>query len=304
MDELKQYKERLRIALNAAKICVFEVDLQRQLYTFFENAETIFGVSGDEILKDVQPFSTLEPEEYRAQVSNYFSHPEDAEVIKKAFESIFRGKSTTYEARMRARNSEFVWCSINVTPIMENGEPIKMIGVITDITNIKETTDHLKQAVKLDNFTGVYNKAYATASIIKFLCNNKDEQHALMIVDVDNFKSFNDTYGHAEGDKIIKELSDRISNCFRKSDIIGRFGGDEFIVFIKNSSNEQWLRSKFEKFKQIDTGDYICTISAGISIYPQDALEFNELFKKADQALYLAKNKKKSIEFYSEMNEL
>ena len=62
MNELEQYKERLRIALSAARICIFEVDILRQQYTFFENAETIFGVSGDDILKDVQPYSVLEPE--------------------------------------------------------------------------------------------------------------------------------------------------------------------------------------------------------------------------------------------------
>ena len=65
MDDLEQYKDRLRIALSSAKICIFEVDLLRQLYTFFENAEDIFGVSGDSILKDVQSYSTLAPEAYR-----------------------------------------------------------------------------------------------------------------------------------------------------------------------------------------------------------------------------------------------
>ena len=81
MEEIDQYKERLRIALKAAKICIFEVDLLRQLYTYFENAEVIFGVSGDDILSDVRPYSFLEPEEYRRAVSAYFSHPDDAEVI-------------------------------------------------------------------------------------------------------------------------------------------------------------------------------------------------------------------------------
>ena len=65
MDEINRYKERLQIALTAAKICIFEVDLLQQLYTYFENAEVIFGISGEKILKDVQPFSKLEPVEYR-----------------------------------------------------------------------------------------------------------------------------------------------------------------------------------------------------------------------------------------------
>ena len=64
MNELTQYKERLHVALTAAKICIFEVDIQKQLYTYFENAEVIFGVSGESILKDVQPYSRLDPEAY------------------------------------------------------------------------------------------------------------------------------------------------------------------------------------------------------------------------------------------------
>ena len=75
MDELERYRERLNIALNAAKICIFEVDLTKQLYTFFENAEVIFGVSGDVILNDVRPFHLLDPDSYRRACSEYFSHP-------------------------------------------------------------------------------------------------------------------------------------------------------------------------------------------------------------------------------------
>ena len=84
-DELSSYKERLHIALKASKICVFEVDLSKQLYTFFENAEDIFGVSGETILNDVQPYSKLNPTEYQNAALKYFSHPDDADVINEAF---------------------------------------------------------------------------------------------------------------------------------------------------------------------------------------------------------------------------
>ena len=112
MNELTQYKERLHVALTAAKICIFEVDIQKQLYTYFENAEVIFGVSGESILKDVQPYSRLDPEAYRLAVSRYFSHPEDEAVIENAFSDVLAGKSTAYEARMKAGNSGYIWCRI------------------------------------------------------------------------------------------------------------------------------------------------------------------------------------------------
>ena len=154
----ERYKERLNIALKAAKICVFEVDIANQLYTFFENAEDIFGVSGEVILKEVQPFCNLAPDSYRRAVSEYFSHPDDIAVIEEAFKSIFDGKAITYEARMRAGGSGFVWCKIDVTPIIENGVPVRMIGVITDITTVKTKINELENAVKHDSFTGLWDK--------------------------------------------------------------------------------------------------------------------------------------------------
>lgn len=233
MDDLEQYKDRLRIALSSAKICIFEVDLLRQLYTFFENAEDIFGVSGDSILKDVQSYSTLAPEAYRLAVSKYFSHPDDSAVIEAAFAQILRGEPATYEARMKAGGSAFIWCRISVTPIIEDGKPVRMVGVITDITDLKEKTESLRRAVNLDSFTGLYNKDHTIALINNILDMGTHVKHALVILDIDNFKKFNDTYGHDQGDKIIKALSQKLKNTFRKTDIVGRFGGDEFIVFIQ-----------------------------------------------------------------------
>ena len=131
LTDLTHYKERLRIAMQAARICVFEVLLQHQRYTFFENAESIFGVSGDVILADVAAFAKLPPAEYRRAVSAYFSHPEDAPVIAAAFHEILAGHFASYEARMKAGNTKFIWCRIDVQPIVEDGIPTRMIGVIT-----------------------------------------------------------------------------------------------------------------------------------------------------------------------------
>lgn len=107
MDEINRYKERLQIALTAAKICIFEVDLLQQLYTYFENAEVIFGISGEKILKDVQPFSKLEPVEYRKAASAYFSHPEDEAVIEKAFKDMNYLQRPMPHCTRRRRKREF-----------------------------------------------------------------------------------------------------------------------------------------------------------------------------------------------------
>ena len=296
--EIEQYRERLRIALKSAKICVFEVDIVNQLYTFFENAEDIFGVSGEAILKDVQAFSKLSPDEYRAAVSQYFSHPDDVEIIGKAFLSIFDKKPTTYEARMRAGGSGYVWCKIDVAPIVEDGKAVKMVGVITDITNMKARTDKLERAVQQDNFTGLYNKQSAVDLIQETLQKNPDQMHALALLDIDNFKMLNDTYGHVEGDKVILSIANVLKRNFRKSDILGRFGGDEFIFFIQDIPSLDWLKNKLCQLIQYKEERYGYTNSIGVAVFPQDAKDFNKLMSCADKALYHSKLSRAGYTFF------
>ena len=299
LEEAEEYKERLRIALKAAKICVFEVDLTRQLYTFFENAEDIFGVPGEVILNDVRPFCNLKTAAYQKAVSEYFSHPDDKEVIDKAFQAVYNGQTETYEARMRAGGSDYLWCKIDVTPIIENQVPVRMIGVITDISNLKTRTDRLENEVKLDNFTGLYNKKYAIDRIVDLMKMYPDHKNALVLLDIDHFKSFNDTYGHAVGDEAIQLVADTLKQSFRKTDVVGRFGGDEFIVFIPNIPGEEWLDTKLRGLLRFENSRCCCTGCAGVAIFPDDAADFNTLFVKADKALYHAKLHRESYAFSS-----
>lgn len=301
LTENNEYKARLHIALKAAKICVFEVDIVNQLYTFFENAEDIFGVSGEQILKEVQPFSELTPQAYQKAVSDYFSHPGDHAVIDKAFQSILSGQPTTYEARMRAGGSDYIWCKLDVTPVMVNDIPARMIGVITDISTAKANTDRLKEEAKLDHFTGLYNKNSAITLIQESLQVHSGQTHALVLTDIDNFKDFNDTYGHAVGDIVIKSVAEILQKCFRAKDIVGRFGGDEFILFVKDIPNMEWFSEKLQQMLSCKAGIYDCTNSIGIALFPQDGSDFHTLFKKADAALYHSKLVKAAYSFHSDM---
>lgn len=303
-NELALFKERMMMALKATKVCVFEVDLVQQLYTYFENSEDIFGVTGDVILRDVQPFSKLSAEEYRIAVSNYFAHPDDETVIAEAFCKVLSGKSTTYEARMRAGGSDYTWCKIDVTPVFHNDQPVKMIGVITNISDLKRENDILREKASLDLFTGLYNKQSAKMMIEKTLSLQKDKSHALVLLDINGFKAYNDTYGHYKGDKAIHTLADIMKATFRSSDILGRFGGDEFIILITDLvpgfSDTPWLCEKLQPLLKFQSDAHTITSSIGITVYPQDALTFEDLFKKADKALYHSKAGKEAISFYSQ----
>lgn len=303
LREAEAYHERLHIALKAAKICVFEVDIVNQLYTFFENAEDIFGVSGDIILEDVRPFSQLSPAEYQQAASDYFAHPDDADIIAEAFKCILAGKATTYQARMKAGGSDYIWCKLDVSPIMENGVPTRMIGVITDISQLKSKTEELEHQAKLDDFTGLYHKSSAMELIQKSLIENPKTTQALVLLDIDNFKKYNDTFGHDEGDHIIRLVASCLQSAFGSTDIIGRFGGDEFILHIKEIKDVfhmEVITEKLENMTRCTDGNLSCTNSLGVALYPQDAADFVALFQKADQALYHAKSIKEKCTLYSD----
>lgn len=301
LDNTNEYKNRLTVALKAAKICVYEVDLTRQLYTFFENAEDIFGITGEKVLAEVRPYSSLNPTEYRKAVSSYFSHPDDEPIITKAFECILNGQPTSYTARMKAGDSEYIWCKLDVTPIMENEQPVRMIGVITDISEMRRQKDLLEQKVNLDGFTGLWNKEYSISTIRATLEQDSNQRHALLVMDVDRFKHFNDTYGHAEGDKILLATADHLSETFQQDSLVGRFGGDEFLIFVRNLQGEQdleQLQKKIQSLTQITCGNHVITTSIGAALYPNDGSDFETLFQRADQALYQAKTKLSHAVFY------
>ena len=113
-------------------------------------------------------------------------------------------------------------------------------------------------------------------------------RHALVMMDVDGFKRFNDTYGHHQGDVILKGVARMLKGALRKTDAIGRFGGDEFILLVRDIADPMRLRAELQSLARFETDGYACFLSIGVALYPQDAQGFDELFKKANAALYKA----------------
>jgi diguanylate cyclase (GGDEF)-like protein len=130
---------------------------------------------------------------------------------------------------------------------------------------------------------------------------------ALLFLDLDDFKIINDTKGHDFGDDVLNSVAFRLSECLRKSDILARIGGDEFIVLLENIENADQVKTAAEKilncFKEVFTikgHDFTISTSIGISLYPEDGKDAQTLIKKADLALYQTKVVGKShYAFYS-----
>lgn len=171
-----------------------------------------------------------------------------------------------------------------------------------------QKNEHLKVKAENDLLTGLYNKITSELMIADYLSNEgKEGRHALLVIDIDDFKNINDTLGHLVGDRAISDVADAIDHCLRTTDIKGRIGGDEFIVLLKNFKSDESLKNKTlelsEKIKKIhfeEEPSWVMSGSIGISIYPDHADNFTELFQKADDAMYFAKeNGKGGYSIYS-----
>ncbi len=226
-------------------------------------------------------------------------YDEDKIALSKMLDQFMEGvQNCEFEVRLRKKDDGYVWTNVTTTMICDEiGNPLKVIGKISDIDIRMREREKLIYDAQRDPFTKLYNKTAAESYIRACLrSTDSDSRHALMIIDIDNFKDVNDSHGHLFGDMVLTEISGKLRDMFRSSDVLGRFGGDEFIVFLKNVTDKERIAEKAKMvcdiFRDTYTGekkDYKISGSVGVSLFPDHGKNFPELFHKADAALYDAK---------------
>ena len=150
-----------------------------------------------------------------------------------------------------------------------------------------------------DGLTGLLVKTALERDICHYIKMTRDAG-ALIIIDLDNFKTINDTMGHAYGDRVLELAGSCIERAFGVNDIKGRFGGDEFVIFVRGKGSRKLIMERLEKFRALmDSGTGAgsglerVSQSIGVALYPEDAGDYKALFEKADEALYEAKRRGK-----------
>lgn len=181
----------------------------------------------------------------------------------------------------------------------------------TDITELKLAQQRMRDLANYDALTNVGNRQFFETTLTKWLEQSKrnKEELALLLIDIDNFKTVNDTLGHHIGDKLLKNVAKRMVGCIRKVDFIGRLGGDEFVVLIVISEHTD-IEKVAEKINQalaapFEFGEYHLQTgcSIGISYFPSCGTTPSELLRNADTAMYQAKkNGKNQYTIYSNEN--
>ena len=171
-----------------------------------------------------------------------------------------------------------------------------LLLVLYIIRTNRKQNEGLIRTAELDGLTGAYNKRATEAYINKILTQMPDEKGTFVILDVDKFKDVNDRYGHAAGDTVLHELAKTFFRHFRKDDIIGRIGGDEFVIYMRNIESKEIASARVKNlienvrslpFEEMN-GNHV-TISVGIAFVPEAGNCYMDLYKNADTALYETK---------------
>jgi diguanylate cyclase (GGDEF)-like protein/PAS domain S-box-containing protein len=191
------------------------------------------------------------------------------------------------------------WLSISAVR-NEKNEITHYIGLFTDITLRKISENTLQHLAHHDTLTGLPNRTLFFDRLNQAIAqaDRTKDIIAVLFVDLDHFKPINDTFGHASGDLLLKQVSQRIQKCIRKGDTLARIGGDEFVVILMNVTDNQSakkiaskiLNSLSKPFRLQPKQESSITASIGISMYPFDGQKAEVLLSSSDKAMYRAKN--------------
>ena len=189
-----------------------------------------------------------------------------------------------------------------------------LYGFLYDITEESQTEARLRMQLQMaqgesvrDSLTGLYNRKYLRDTVVRHI-NEQEEPHGVLLsIDMDNFKSVNDSEGHLEGDRVLVRFAQLLNESFRASDIKARMGGDEFAVFLPNVVDMDVLRDKINRLIENSRSRladkyqaYRLSISVGAAILNKEHADYDTLYQLADAAMYVAKQKGKNSFYINE----
>lgn len=286
-EELRLSLERHQVIINQATDIIFEWDIRRDTLSFSANWKKKFGY--DPIERNISG---------RIPLSDNI-HIDDIPAFVKIMKDTAAGVPySETEFRIRDITGRYFWCRIRATAqYSSDGLPIKAVGVIVDIDAEKKQREVLLEKIQHDTLTGIYNKAAIDTLVEQRMQGgNLPGRQALLIIDVDYFKAVNDTYGHLCGDSVLSDVAAALKGSTRASDLVGRIGGDEFLVYLPEVTDETDVRQMVERILDAvscirpEPGAPTITCSVGVAMFPWGGIDYYNLYKCADQALYAQKH--------------
>ena len=289
-DDLRQREPLLSFALNEATDGMWDWNLETDEVFFSPRLKQMLGYGPYEMAPVL--------ESWKGKL-----HPEDVEQVMHAMEQHLQGQTSRYEAQYRLanRNGKYLWMEDRgmVCRTDDQGQPLRVVGMVHNINEQKELEQRLRNLATTDELTGLLNRraGYAAFEQLLKLAVRHNNDLCIAIMDLDNFKAINDNHGHQVGDKVLKSAANTFASRVRSSDVLMRWGGEEFLLVMPQTRPEdafhvcEDLRQQLaEKTLRTSTGDVQCTVSIGMRHLTEHNDSIKKLVKDADAALYRAKS--------------
>lgn len=281
--------ERYRILEATSNAVTFEYDIPDDIMTF-----SYGGGRADSANRSISNYAEVSK---RTKIV----YPDDAAkfyaALRKAGKKPVSCLTLDYRSTIIDQNS-YRWVRTCYSSVADaSGKVIKVLGRTQDIDDEKREQQRMIQLVELDSTTGLLNKLATTNHIQRLISEKTNAKSFFAMLDIDDFKAFNDTYGHSFGDEVLRTVGKLLSRKFPNA-VVGRFGGDEFIVFARGTS-ESAVVDEFEDFLEVsgkaEIGGkrYTIKCSVGIAWSESDDVDYAQYFDEADEQLYRAKKEGK-----------
>lgn len=287
--ELALQAERNSILLESAKEHLLDYNVRTDVLNIkFENSDVFHG---EMVIKDFVSGHDFEA-----------VHEEDRGFMREMFSAAMKSKltdSVEFRSEYLDDDKKCHWYRLTLTSVRGvDGYITRIVGRVVNIDDKKKKEQELEMRADKDSLTGLYNKGTATTLISQAIekCAENRSAAAMIMVDLDHFKSVNDTFGHSAGDMVIEETGRTLNDTFKGHDIVGRMGGDEFMIFmddIKGPEDALLIAKKLNlilcRNMQEEAGHVFVTASIGIAMMDETISDFKTLYNLADKALYITK---------------
>lgn len=243
----------------------------------------------------------LPPDELPGTHLSRFTHPEDIEEEMVLVRALSRGEIPSYslEKRYIKQGDEPLWVRVHVARLPDvPGQRPLLIGMAEDISVRKKAEEAILHQAFHDPLTGLPNRSLLLDRLYSAISRARRTQElvAVLFLDLDRFKSINDTLGHTIGDRLLKRTADRLLTSLREYDTVSRTGGDEFVLLLPGLSDGEQIMHTVERIIElmaepfeIEGHELHIPTSIGVAVFPQDGADAETLIKNADVALYRAK---------------
>lgn len=299
ITQQKEMQEHLRLnakmlndAQHVAHMGSWALDLTNDSLVWSEEVFRIFEQDSEHFIPSYNAFYDL-------------IHPEDRGLVNNAYMTSLSSQQP-YEVthRLLMADGRIKWVhESGITDFDQQGKPLRSIGTVQDITERKSAEEEINRLAFFDVLTQLPNKTLFINRLnqMQELYTTNHQYGALLFIDLDHFKTLNDTLGHAIGDTLLKQSSKRLIECVRDGDTVARLGGDEFVILLANvgkdekhaaSMSEQIAKKILSTLNQpylLDGITYQSTASMGITLFHGNNITSDELMKQADLAMYQSK---------------